>query len=155
MYPGAVDLLGFRTYTDRAVAVGSFRGDAGWGWIPCTAGCVVKQVHAAPGRALPDSAWMGALGLQAAYVVGTLLVLLHEKPELVVTDSISILVESAVPEGKGVSSSAAIEVATMAALAAAYDVTLEPTELAVLCQKVRVPVSPVSPSCSLAWHCAV
>lgn len=89
------------------------------------------------------------MGVQAAYVVGTLLVLLHEKPELVVADSISILVESAVPEGKGVSSSAAIEVATMAALAAAYDVALEPTELAVLCQKVRAP-SP--PSCSVAWQ---
>jgi galactokinase len=35
-----------------------------------------------------------------------------------------------------VSSSAAIEVATMAALAAAYHVVLEPMELAVLCQKV-------------------
>jgi L-arabinokinase len=89
--------------------------------------------------------------VQAAYVVGALLVLLHEKPELVVTDSISILVESAVPEGKGVSSSAAIEVATMAALAAAYDVMLEPTELAILCQKVRASF-PASWSVALQCH---
>jgi L-arabinokinase len=35
-------------------------------------------------------------------------------------DSISILVSSAVPEGKGVSSSASVEVASMSAIAAAH-----------------------------------
>jgi galactokinase len=35
-------------------------------------------------------------------------------------DSISMLVSSAVPEGKGVSSSASVEVASMSAIAAAH-----------------------------------
>ncbi len=49
----------------------------------------------------------------------------------------SLLISSEVPEGKGVSSSAAIEVATMQALAAAVDLMLEPRELAMLCQKAE------------------
>ncbi|MBT6630166.1 MAG: GHMP kinase [Gemmatimonadetes bacterium] len=48
-----------------------------------------------------------------------------------------ILLDSQVPEGKGVSSSAAIEVATMMAICAAYDIELAPRELAILCQKVE------------------
>ena len=57
-------------------------------------------------------------------------------------DSVAILLHSDVPEGKGVSSSAAVEVATMCAVAAAYDVDLNVSkdggrELAMLCQKVE------------------
>ncbi|KAF9617864.1 hypothetical protein IFM89_039083 [Coptis chinensis] len=55
----------------------------------------------------------------AAYVAGTILVLMTELG-VRFNDSISILVSSAVPEGKGVSSSAALEVATMSAISAAY-----------------------------------
>ncbi|XP_024537180.1 L-arabinokinase isoform X2 [Selaginella moellendorffii] len=72
----------------------------------------------------------------AAYVAGTILVLIRElgfKCE----DCISILVSSAVPEGKGVSSSAAVEVASMSAIAAAYGLEIEPRQLAILCQKVE------------------
>src|SRR5438046_10009032 len=45
--------------------------------------------------------------------------------------------KSTVPEGKGVSSSAALEVASMQALAAAYELEISATELALLCQKVE------------------
>jgi hypothetical protein len=45
----------------------------------------------------------------AAYVAGTVLVLMREKG-LRCSDSLAILIHSAVPEGKGVSSSAAVEV---------------------------------------------
>ncbi|KAI5062302.1 hypothetical protein GOP47_0022841 [Adiantum capillus-veneris] len=72
----------------------------------------------------------------AAYVAGTILVLMREKG-VKFQDGISILVSSAVPEGKGVSSSAAVEVATMSALIAAYGLNISPTETAVLCQKVE------------------
>ena len=48
-----------------------------------------------------------------------------------------ILINSNVPEGKGVSSSAAIEVASMNAIAAAFEIGIEPRELAILCQKVE------------------
>lgn len=41
------------------------------------------------------------------------------------------------PEGKGVSSSAAVEVAAMSALAAAHGLRLDGRTLALLCQKVE------------------
>jgi len=72
----------------------------------------------------------------AAYVAGALVVLMHES-DLRPVDSISMLVSSAVPEGKGVSSSAALEVASMSALAAAHGVVLDGRRLALLCQKVE------------------
>ncbi len=72
----------------------------------------------------------------AAYVAGAFLVLLHEK-QATFADGASLLIASAVPEGKGVSSSAAIEVAVMQAVAAAYEMTFAPKVLAVLCQKVE------------------
>ncbi|KAE8665247.1 L-arabinokinase [Hibiscus syriacus] len=46
-------------------------------------------------------------------------------------------VSSAVPEGKGVSSSASVEVASMSAMAAAHGLSISPRELALLCQKVE------------------
>ncbi|PKU72298.1 L-arabinokinase isoform X2 [Dendrobium catenatum] len=72
----------------------------------------------------------------AAYVAGTILVLMTELG-VHVTDSICILVSSAVPEGKGVSSSAAVEVATMQAVAASLGLEIAPRDLALLCQKVE------------------
>jgi len=72
----------------------------------------------------------------AAYVAGTILVLMTELG-VQFTDSISILVSSDVPEGKGVSSSASVEVATMSAIAAAYGLNINPRDLALLCQKVE------------------
>jgi L-arabinokinase len=77
----------------------------------------------------PQSHW-------AAYVAGTLLVLMREKG-LRPTRGLRLLIDSRVPEGKGVSSSAAIEVATMSALAAATGIRLQGKELAILCQKVE------------------
>nr|KJB66018.1 hypothetical protein B456_010G124600 [Gossypium raimondii] len=70
----------------------------------------------------------------AAYVAGTILVLMKELG-VRFEDSISMLVSSAVPEGKGVSSSAAVEVASMSAIAAAHGLSISPRELALLCQK--------------------
>uniref|UniRef100_A0A0C9S778 TSA: Wollemia nobilis Ref_Wollemi_Transcript_13892_3889 transcribed RNA sequence n=1 Tax=Wollemia nobilis TaxID=56998 RepID=A0A0C9S778_9CONI len=72
----------------------------------------------------------------AAYVAGTILVLIRELG-VQFNDGISILVSSSVPEGKGVSSSAAIEVATMQAIAAAHGLNISPRDLALLCQKVE------------------
>ncbi|GJM90184.1 hypothetical protein PR202_ga06441 [Eleusine coracana subsp. coracana] len=72
----------------------------------------------------------------AAYVAGTVLVLMTELG-VRFTDSMNILVSSSVPEGKGVSSSASVEVATMSAIAAAYGLNISPRDLALLCQKVE------------------
>ncbi|GJN18976.1 hypothetical protein PR202_gb06199 [Eleusine coracana subsp. coracana] len=72
----------------------------------------------------------------AAYVAGIVLVLMTELG-VRFTDSMNILVSSSVPEGKGVSSSASVEVATMSAIAAAYGLNISPRDLALLCQKVE------------------
>ena len=72
----------------------------------------------------------------AAYVAGIFHVLSREHGARFPTGA-AILVESDVPEGKGVSSSAALEAATMEAVAAAWQVTLEPRMRAVSCQQVE------------------
>ncbi len=77
----------------------------------------------------------------AAYVAGVFLVLMRERGVDFTNGDLAgganILVESAVPEGKGVSSSAALEVATMMAVCDVYDIALAPRELALLCQMVE------------------
>ncbi|KAF2283531.1 hypothetical protein GH714_011857 [Hevea brasiliensis] len=72
----------------------------------------------------------------AAYVAGSILVLMRELG-VRFEDSISMLVSSAVPEGKGVSSSASVEVASMSAVAAAHGLNISPRDMALLCQKVE------------------
>jgi len=72
----------------------------------------------------------------AAYVAGAFVVLMLERG-VVFRDGARIGIQSSVPEGKGVASSAALEVATMMALDAAYDLGLKPSEVALLCQKVE------------------
>jgi L-arabinokinase len=69
----------------------------------------------------------------ASYVAGVLLVLARERG-WALTSGARIVVASNVPEGKGVSSSAAIETATMGALAEAFEIELGPRDLALLCQ---------------------
>ena len=48
-----------------------------------------------------------------------------------------VLVSSAVPQGSGVSSSAAVEVATMQAVVAAVQLQVQPDKIAILCQMVE------------------
>jgi len=77
-------------------------------------------------KQLGEDAW-------AAYPAGCLLVLLKENNRTL-THGISLYIQSEVPEGKGVSSSAALEVAVMQGLAAALDIPLRAEETARLCQ---------------------
>jgi galactokinase len=72
----------------------------------------------------------------AAYVAGVFLVLMRERG-VSFDQGASILITSNVPEGKGVSSSAALEVAVMQAATRAFDVEIDCRELATLCQKVE------------------
>ena len=72
----------------------------------------------------------------AAYVAGVFVVLMRELGTHF-DQGARVLISSRVPEGKGVSSSAALEVATMSAVAAAFNIELAPRELALLCQKVE------------------
>ncbi|KAK4274334.1 hypothetical protein QN277_017570 [Acacia crassicarpa] len=72
----------------------------------------------------------------AAYIAGAIVVLMNELG-IRFEDSISMLVSSAVPEGKGVSSSASVEVASMHAIAVAHGLNISPRDLSLLCQKVE------------------
>lgn len=72
----------------------------------------------------------------AAYIAGVFLVLMKEK-RAEFQRGVDILIYSNVPEGKGVSSSAALEVASMTAVAKAFQIQIDPVELAALCQKVE------------------
>ncbi len=72
----------------------------------------------------------------AAYVAGVFLVLRRELG-VRFDRGARLLISSHVPEGKGVSSSAALEVATMSAVAAAFGIEVGPREIALLCQQVE------------------
>ncbi len=71
-----------------------------------------------------------------AYVLGNLFYLRKKYPDKVI-GGIKLFMESTVPLNRGVSSSAAIEVAVMKAAAAAYGIDLKGTELALACQWVE------------------
>ena len=72
----------------------------------------------------------------AAYVLGALVVLARERSTSI-AGGLRLLVDSGVPLGKGVSSSAALEVAAMSAIAAAASESLGARDLAMLCQTVE------------------
>lgn len=76
-----------------------------------------------------DRAW-------AAYVVGVLIILQRECG-VVLKNGLRLFIFSEVPAGKGVSSSAALEVATMQALAVLYNLAFGGREMALLCQRVE------------------
>jgi len=72
----------------------------------------------------------------AAYVIGVFVVLLRERGVSFSRGS-RIVISSTVPEGKGVSSSAALETAAMQALASAFEIHVDPHAMALLCQKAE------------------
>jgi galactokinase len=71
-----------------------------------------------------------------SYVLGAFFLLRNRYPEQV-NSGASIYIESEVPLNKGVSSSAAVEVAVMKSAAACYGIALEGIELAEACQWVE------------------
>jgi galactokinase len=73
----------------------------------------------------------------AGYVLGVLYAIQAFGPRLRLEQGANVLVSSDVPMGAGVSSSAALEVATMVAAEAAYGFHLDDLELARLCQLVE------------------
>lgn len=116
-------------------------------WSPCRDGSRTQRLTVRlPDLGLPDAplpydearAFLGAdpRDRWAGYLLGCLLVLARERG-LRPVHGFDLLLQSDVPEGKGVSSSAAVEVATMQALAVAFGVPLAGRELALLCQKVE------------------
>ena len=77
----------------------------------------------------PSQAW-------TAYVLGIIGVLQVDLGQPL-RAGLSILVASNVPEGKGVSSSAALEVASFSALAGLYGLQVAPVRAALLCQRAE------------------
>lgn len=72
----------------------------------------------------------------AAYVAGVL-VALQVELGVEIGSGLSLLVASNVPEGKGVSSSAALEVASLRALAGLFGIEIDPIRSALICQRVE------------------
>ena len=69
----------------------------------------------------------------ATYIVGVVQALVPTEA----TSGLRILIHSSVPEGRGVASSAALEVAVATGVAASLDYRIDPAELAALCQRVE------------------
>jgi galactokinase len=72
----------------------------------------------------------------AAYVCGVFHVLAKEK-NVEFKHGAKIHISSEIPLGKGVSSSAALEVAVMQSVSVAFEIEIDPREKAILCQKVE------------------
>ena len=92
----------------------------------------------------------------ASYVAGVFFVLKREL-SFEFRHGARILISSQIPIGKGVSSSAALEVAAMQAVCAAFDIKIESLELALLCQKVenRIVGAPCGVMDQITAHCGV
>jgi L-arabinokinase len=96
------------------------------------------ELSRACGSYADAGAYFGRLTEHAwtAYVAGALVALRIEH-DVDLVGGLDILVCSSVPEGKGVSSSAAIEVASLRALAALGGLSLDPVGVALLCQRIE------------------
>ncbi|MFK8081643.1 MAG: hypothetical protein AB8B97_15260 [Granulosicoccus sp.] len=93
----------------------------------------------------------------AAYVAGVVTVLMQQFPCDVINDrGILLYVSSTVPSGKGVSSSAALEVAVMRAICALLQLDISAHQQAVLCQRVenRIVGAPCGLMDQMASSCA-
>jgi L-arabinokinase len=72
----------------------------------------------------------------AAYVAGIFTVLIVERG-VTFSNGARIVIASDVPEGKGVSSSAALETSTMQAVVEEFGLLIPPYDMAILCQKAE------------------
>jgi L-arabinokinase len=113
----------------RRCDVRSLRGDA-WVELAMDIDELTSGPHALASwfAERPSDRW-------ASYVVGVVQYCLERVRDS--ASGIRVSVESTVPEGKGVSSSAALEVATMMATCAAYDIVMDPRDVAIACQWVE------------------
>ncbi len=121
---------------ERALRIVSARSAGAWSEATVHLNELVRDgepVDYATARAYfarsPEDHW-------AAYVAGVPLALMRERGAAI-DHGARLFIWSRVPEGKGVSSSAALEVAAMMAFAAAFDLDLDALELALLCQLVE------------------
>ena len=110
-----------------------------------------EEIEGIPYRELGERLLLRSGGSWASYVMGCFTVLKQEQG--LQFEGVDLEVSSEIPVGKGVSSSAALEVATMHAISKAFGLMLDPVQLAVLAQKVENLV--VGASCGLMDQLAV
>ena len=112
------------------------RREGGW---RCFAIDLQRLIGAASDAAALGQWFAGRDDQWAAYVVGVVQLCLRRAATARVAPprGFRILIDSTVPEGKGVSSSAALEVATMAAVSAALELPVAAAEMARACQWVE------------------
>jgi L-arabinokinase len=110
-----------------------------------------EEIEGIPYRELGERLLLRSGGSWASYVMGCFAVLQQEQG--LQFEGVDLEVSSGIPVGKGVSSSAALEVATMHAISKAFGLMLDPVQLAVLAQKVENLV--VGASCGLMDQLAV
>lgn len=116
---------------DGLLLAQTYQGRGKWGSFSCPMELLATTAYREAGKAikqLPGGDW-------GVYVAGSVAVLLQEKQLPV--KGLSLRIMSEVPEGKGVSSSAAIEVAIMAALKKMVGLPFHGTELPVLAQRAE------------------
>lgn len=77
-----------------------------------------------------------ARGKWFAYIAGVFFIL-AEQLDADISSGARVFINSSLPIGKGVSSSAALEVSTMAAVCSAFDIPIDARQLAMLCQRVE------------------
>src|SRR6476660_4971098 len=126
--------VALRPWTAPRISITSVAGDGHARYCDVPLDLVANR-----GRPYDDvRAWFAADPSRhwAAYVAGVFHVLAREHGVRFPTGA-AVLVESDVPEGKGVSSSAAIEAATMEAVIHAWRVAIEPRTRALRCQQVE------------------
>lgn len=116
---------------EKVVLKNKTAGDAGWQGdisVRLEELSTEKQVRELVNKS-PSVRW-------TAYVLGNIFYLRKKYPGII-TSGVTLYIESTVPLNRGVSSSAAIEVAVMKSSAAAYGINLSGTELALACQWVE------------------
>ena len=125
--------------TDRWLAIKSYNHTADSASGPMSFRMSLDDFYGS-GSLLEDSAIRGRFAggdHWAAYVAGIFWVLAKHRHLTGRTKGANICCYSNVPMGAGLSSSAALEVAALNAVAGAYRLTLDPLETAVLAQKVE------------------
>ena len=73
----------------------------------------------------------------ASYIAGAYYVLAKRRRLTSRSSGANICIDSTIPQGAGMASSAALEIATLSAVSAAYHMVLEPMELALIGQKLE------------------
>ena len=124
--------------TDRSIRIISLREDKSHrqNYFEMLLGDFLKDGNAIDYKFAQNYFYENKLTKWTAYVAGAFLVLMKEL-NIKFKHGVNILIHSDIPEGKGVSSSAALEVAAMCSIVNAFNIKISYHNLVLLCQKVE------------------